>query len=393
MNKQELKQLAEQVADHSATDQQLQKYNHYIEGIKGSGDDWDVKEMGEVADTKNELFRRIDGAINKHRFILIRRLYMRIAAAAILLISISVYFILSSQSTKGPSAVPQEITSVNDVKPGGNKATLILANGKNIDLELAKPGVIADEMGLKIIKRSAGELQYIPSSLTFLKAGFHMLITPRGGIYSILLPDGSKVWLNSASSLKFPPTFNSMTRREVQLSGEAYFEIFKDKQHPFVVLTNQQQVEVLGTHFNINSYPNEPGTKTTLIEGIVRVSLLSGIKAVGKSSLILKPGQESTLTDYQLNVLPAEIDERIAWQRGRFIFDDEHIKSIMRKICRWYNVDAVYPEQIPDDLNFSGSISRNKNLSQILRIMEMTKCIHFKISGRTLYVMPDPHVL
>lgn len=402
-------ELAEKVTGGSATDNELQLYNSYLNQLKGSGV-WDEGTMGNEEGTKNELQLLINHKIDKpkpsvvHTF---RLWYKTTAVAAVLIVlSTGIWFYTKKVPHSNKKEIAFAITEANDISPGGNKAELILADGKSIDLSKAINGILAEHMGTKIIKVADGQLLYetdkSASTISFDKDALNTIIIPRGGTYQITLQDGTKVWLNAASSLKYPATFASLKERKVELTGEAYFEVTKTSvqatkikngyRKPFLVVCNKQQVEVLGTHFNINSYADEPGIKTTLIEGAVKVSTTvahnSGTNnAENFNSLILKPGQNSLLTNDYLKVVPGSTTEAIAWQQGKFLFNNEHITSIMRRIARWYDVDAIYPEKMPRDLNFTGSISRNKKLSQILRIMELTRDVQFRINDRKLYIM------
>ncbi|TKC05981.1 FecR family protein [Pedobacter frigoris] len=392
MNKQAFLEIIERVTDGTASDEQLKLYNQYIDELKGDGS-WDKVRMGDEAETRQALLALIDQKIDRPAKKQDYKLWYR-AVAAVVVLSVSVWLYLFLNESK-ISAIPQDITAENDIAPGGNRAVLTLANGKVFDLETADIGELASDAGLKIFKVEDGVIEYkTVSSAVGVLGGIHTLTTPKGGTYRVILSDGTKVSLNPLSTLKYLSKFDYNSKRSVELNGEAYFAVTKSKaefpkdQHKiFSVLTDKQEVEVLGTHFNIQSYSNEAATRTTLIEGVVRVSRLASTGSV--KSLVLKPGEESVLTDKTFEVVEGNVEAIEAWQNGRFLFDNEHITSIMRKIARWYDVDAIYPEKMPRDLNFSGSISKNKNLSQILRIMELTRSVHFKINGRTLYIMSD----
>jgi ferric-dicitrate binding protein FerR (iron transport regulator) len=187
----------------------------------------------------------------------------------------------------------------------------------------------------------------------------------------VVLPDGSKVFLNAASSLTYPISFVALRERRVELKGEAYFEVAKDKNHPFIVKTQNQEIKVLGTHFNINSYADEPLTKTTLVEGSVLVKA-SGIQQ------ILKPGSQAINGYDGLRIVEANMDEVLAWKNGYFMFDSESIESVMRKISRWYNIDVAFKGNVSKD-KFGGTVSRFANVSQVLRKLEYTNKVHFII--------------
>jgi len=317
-----------------------------------------------------------------------RTLWPRIAAAAaiLLVVGLSIFF-YTSRHLEG-SAATRDL-SANDIKPGSNKAYLILSNGKRLSLTDAANGAIAKEAGVEITKTADGQVIYStrhpeggttegPVSGRSLPGvemkAMNTIETPKGGQYQIRLPDGSKVWLNAASKLIYPVTFIGRGQREVTLSGEAYFEIAKDKQHPFKVKSTGQVVEVLGTHFNINSYADEGSVKTTLLEGSVKVNVA-----------VLKPGEQALLQNNVIKVAEVNPDDAIAWKNGEFVFNDEPLQNIMRKIARWYDVDIIYKDINPNK-PFGGSVSRFENISKVLEKLELTGSVHFKIEGKTIYV-------
>lgn len=299
----------------------------------------------------------------------------RIAAAASILLGIATggYFLLHKQ----PASPQITKTQVQDIGPGGNKAILTLGNGKKIDLTVAKNGQIAVQGQVVVNKIQNGQLVYSGSNQPNGKIEYNTIFTPRGGQYHSVLPDGSQVWLNAASSITFPTSFTGKERK-VEITGEAYFVVKHNAKMPFKVMAQHQTIEDIGTEFNINAYPDEPGIKTTLLEGSVRV--VNDGKGV-----LLKPGQQSMLKGNMLSVADADSREAIAWKNGYLRCDGEKIESIMRKISRWYDVDIVYEGKIPDD-SFYGVISRGKNISQALHMLDYSNSIHFKINGRRITV-------
>jgi ferric-dicitrate binding protein FerR (iron transport regulator) len=213
------------------------------------------------------------------------------------------------------------------------------------------------------------------------KESFHTLVTPRGGQYQLLLPDGSKVWLNAASSVRFPTSFSGK-ERHVELTGEAYFEIAKDASRPFRVdAPGGMQVEVLGTHFNIMSYTDENAINTTLLEGSVKVR-------EGSVSSLLRPGEQASLNKASdgISVSNADVDETIAWKNGLFRFEGATIEAVMKQIARWYDVEVIYKGSVSK--HFRGMISRSVDISQVIKMLELTSEVHFKIDGKTITVMP-----
>lgn len=299
------------------------------------------------------------------------------ATAACVVICSAIYF--SYQNT---NIQTEKKYSSDKITPGNNKAELILADGSKIALREAKNGILANQNGVYIKKLHDGQLDYnvlqTPADTT---STYNILRTPKGGQYQINLPDGTKVWLNAASSLKFPTAFNGKNR-VVEVSGEAYFEVKSNKQKPFKVISSDQIIEVLGTHFNINAYPDELLVKTSLIEGLVKVTTSS-------KTAVINPGQQ-TIYDTKnqaIKIQFANIEDVMAWKNGYFQFNSEDIGGIMRKIARWYDVEIVYHKNFVNQ-RFAGTISRFEEVSKVLRMLELTGSIHFKIEGRRITVMP-----
>ena len=269
------------------------------------------------------------------------------------------------------------------IVPGANKATLTLSNGKKVVLDGGAQQQLLTEAGLSITKTSDGQLIYsaVSDEGADHTSRYNRLETNNGQQYQVVLPDGSHVWLNAASSLRYPVAFGKQERL-VELSGEGYFEVAHNKNKPFRVKTADQQVEVLGTHFNINAYPDDKLSKTTLLEGSVSVSA-PALK--NKGILILDPGQESILVGNTLIAQPANLEAAVAWRNGDFMFEGENIRSIMKKVSRWYNVEVVFEGEIPEN-RFGGTVSRFSNIMQVLRKLELTGKVHFKVEERRIIV-------
>ncbi|WP_167353132.1 FecR family protein [Pedobacter steynii] len=296
------------------------------------------------------------------------------AAVIFLILCLGLYYFKSDRFVKEDTAVL--------IVPGGDKALLTLADGKVINLQNARNGELAEVSGVKIVKTGEGQLIYrISGGADQVKTSQNTISTPRGGQYTLTLPDGTKVWLNAASSLKFPTAFSKVNERKVALSGEAYFEVAKLK-NPFIVTTDQQKVEVLGTHFDINAYPDEPHTRTTLLEGSIRVSSLKTGHEV-----TLSPGEASILKPAGLSVQKADMERNTDWKNGVFIFKNESLEEIMRKLARWYDVEVVYEPGAPRQETFSGSVSKYDHISKVLRKLELTGEVRFKIQGKKITVL------
>ena len=305
------------------------------------------------------------------------KLWPRIAgiAAMVALIAMGIYFFSYNQKT----AVPDyRHLLANDIAPGKLGATLTLANGEKIRLSDAANGEIAKESGISISKTADGQIVYRLQSATGDQDKVNTLTTAKGETFILTLPDRTKVWLNAASSLTYTANLRDKGVRRIRLSGEAYFEVSKDRHHPFIVESGDQQVEVLGTHFNVNAYPDEKVFRTTLLEGSVKVSEYGQTK-------LLTPGNQASNAGGNIQLGAVDTDLAVAWKSNNFIFDRLDIREIMRTIARWYNVEVIYQGDIPTD-TFWGSVSRFDNISKVLIPLEATGNVHFRIEGRKIYV-------
>jgi transmembrane sensor len=291
-------------------------------------------------------------------------------------------------------ASEHEVAQVNATKkgttitPGGNKAILKLSDGTEIILDSAGEGTLAQQGQAKVIKLKEGELKY-ESTIDNRQSAivYNTLTTPRGGQYQIVLPDGSKVWLNAASSIRYPTAFIG-NERKVEITGEAYFEVAKNANKPFMVhfasAGREGEVEVLGTHFNVNAYEDEPAVKTTLLEGIVKVENQSAIG--NRQSAILKPGEQVSISQssHLSQPIPVQTEEVMAWKNGLFQFKGADIATVLRQTARWYDVQFDIKENV--STRFSGQISRSANIEQLLKILELTGKVKFEIHGKTIIV-------
>jgi transmembrane sensor len=260
-----------------------------------------------------------------------------------------------------------------DIQPGSNKALLTLADGSTIALDSAHTGSLMRQGNTQVLKLAGGQLKYNAIAGTdHSKPSYNVLSTPRGGQYRLVLPDGSRVWLNAASAIRYPTAFNGKDR-EVEITGEAYFEIAKNASMPFRVLTvnhlgdtDPMTVNVLGTNFNVNAYADEDATRTTLLEGLVKVTK-------GNNTGLLQPGQQAQLKKNGAFswIQDADVEAAVAWKNGVFEFGDEELPVILRQISRWYDVDVVYRGQVPTD-RFTGRVSRNTSLSGVLKILKLS---------------------
>lgn len=310
--------------------------------------------------------------------------YAAILLPLILLCGAGWYFF----SYQGQKSASEKMLALADmhIMPQGKVAQLILANGKTINLTDSLQEAITEKDGTKVHNRSSA-LSYVPGSgHHFEKTIYNTLVTPRGGEYQIALPDGTKVWLNAASSLRYPTQFNGKERK-VYLSGEAYFEVAKDVAHPFIVNAEMTDITVLGTKFNVSSYPDDPVQKTALAEGSVLINNV-GQSAENTNSVILKPGYEAVIgkKERTIHVNKANIEAALAWKNGMFIFDSESLGSLMRKLSRWYDVEVKYDNGEDTLFHFTGRIQRYKDITGILHLIELTGKAGFTFNGRELHV-------
>jgi transmembrane sensor len=283
-------------------------------------------------------------------------------------------------------------TYAHDIRPGSNKALLTLANGRKISLTDVSNGELANQSGIRVNKNTDVQLFYKPIKKKIgskRESCLNTIETPRGGQYQVFLPDGSRVWLNASSSLKFPSSFENATQRKVMLNGQAYFEVAKDKNKAFIVQSATQNVEVLGTHFDISTYPEE-STRTTLLEGSVRVcsSKDQHTKVSGFVPRILVPNQQSVLLNDAISVISVEAGDAIAWKNGKFMFNNEELESIMMKVSRWYNVEVRFANERMKKNAYWGTVSRFENVSKVLEKLELAGDVHFKIEQKTIIVLP-----
>ena len=312
----------------------------------------------------------------------------RVAAAVIAIIATGfMVFVMSNRRSAhevilANNAQPQ---NKNDILPGGNKAILTLANGQKIILDSVSSGGLVRQEDVDVRKQSSGELVYQAACLSAkggdLQLNYNTITIPMGGEFKVILSDGTKVWLNAGSSLHYPVAFVGNARR-VSLSGEAYFEVAKQAGKSFVVEAGDAEIQVLGTHFNVNAYGDENAVRTTLAEGIVKVS------KAGESRL-LKPGEQASLYKQtgEIKVSDADVELAIAWTNDLFHFDNTNIELIMREVSRWYNVEVVYATRDLGKKNFSGIMSRYADVASLLQRLELTGVIHFKVEGKKITVM------
>ncbi len=357
---------------------------------------WEQAKAGKLESTSdqinwNHMYNRVieltdQPTIVTHNEKFIPRIgWRKITAAAVIfgvILSASIFFLIRKPPAEIVKAVIEPLVSPKDIIPKGNNATLTLANGTIIILDTARNGVIAVQGNEKLILLDSGKLAYTHATIIGSESkeiSYNTISTPRAAQFQLVLSDGTKVWLNAASSLRYPIAFTGK-ERSVELSGEGYFEVAKNREKPFLVKTDGMEVIVLGTHFNIMAYRDETAIRTTLLEGVINVRH-------EKQTDLLKPGKQAILRrdNNNMTVSNANINQAVAWKNGYFYFDKSDIKEIMRQVSRWYDLDIVYETQLPD-MKFSGKIERSLPLSGIAHLLESSQ-IHFRIEGKKCIIM------
>lgn len=340
----------------------------------------------QIATFQDKLQQRIQNTQHSdqtisHRSSFRKKLWLRYAAIFIgfTFLATGVWYLQQQQKEQ----IAQQMVVI---APGGDQAVLTLSNGKTISLSDASTGQIANQEGVKIKKTKDGEIVYANQATEDLTNTFNSVSTPHGGQYSVVLPDGSKAWLNAGSTLTYPVQFKA-NLRQVKMTGEVYFEVAKlplpqgKGNVPFIVDTEKQRIQVLGTQFNVNAYTDEDYTRTTLVEGSVKVTALNN-----GQTILLKPGQQATLSS-QLRVEGADIEQQLAWKNGDFIFRGDDLNSALRQVARWYNIEVDCPPHL-GQLRFNAMLSRSKPISTLIDIIETTHKNKIKIvlNGRRLTV-------
>jgi len=332
----------------------------------------------EEAEISNLIRSRLPLVLNKQP-ILIRRINVVAAAIALIICSVGMYVFVDSRTP-----LTTKIEDFSTITPGSNKATLTLADGTKINLSDAMVGNLSNQSGVRIVKENDGNLVYDDLEVQMNSESqlqWNKIEVPIGGQWKVKLSDGSLVFLNSQSTIIYPTKFVG-DERKVYITGEAYFEVAHDEMMPFKVKSHGQLIEVHGTHFNVMAYEGEKSTKTTLLEGSVNV-----LNLATQVSHFLKPGEQALVAKNNIKVLDnVDVEEAVAWKEGYFKFNED-LESIMNKIARWYDVEVDYQEGVNRSKKFAGKISRSKDISSTLRIMELTGTIQFKIEGRRIIVM------
>lgn len=316
--------------------------------------------------------------------------YFAVAASVALLVFLSagIYLIFSSKTETAVivSKANQPPLNSTPIIPGGNKAVLILSDGSSVILDSSANGTITSQGNIEVVKLKNGLLAYNINGKLVTENDelfYNTISTPRGGQYQVTLSDGTNVWLNAASSIRFPVVFTGKERR-IEITGEAYLEVAKNKAMPFIVEAASSEIQVLGTHFNVNAYTDETAIKTTLLEGSVKISAANN----KQTARVLKPGQQlKDNRNGEVSVInKADTEEALAWKNGLFIFKSANVKEVMRQISRWYNVEVEYKGNV--NLHFTGQLKRNEDVKDVFEKIALTEEVRFKIDGRKIIVSP-----
>lgn len=314
--------------------------------------------------------------------------YAAVVGALALLYAAGAYFAGREEESGVPDAIVATEKAATPIIPGSNTAQLILSNGEIVSLGSGADRSITETDG-SVLENRSDLLSYSaaekgPVSQTV----YNTLVTPRGGEYRVRLPDGTFVWLNAASTLRYPTRYTQHERR-VYLTGEAYFEVTKDAERPFVVSSGKADIRVLGTKFNVSAYPDDQTTQTTLAEGSVQIEL-PGTGERKETGVILKPGYQAVIEGGadEINVQKADLDMVLSWKTNMLIFNGEPLSAILRKLSRYYDVDVVYDAELDTEFHFTGRIEKYEDISAILQLLELTKKVRFTVKGRTLHVQP-----
>lgn len=380
MQRSRLLELLNKFDNESITDEERAELYEWYDSLDMESLNWESRVGDQSKAAMLAEFRsRYPATTQRGRLSKISWRSLKVAAVAAGLIFGILYYTNSRKPT-GNSFVKNVQTpgTVSDVAPGNTRAVLILGDGSTIDLHKSSAGTLAQQGSTEVRKRDDGSIDYVSNQEGKQGIIYNTVQTPRGGEYKLVLADGTSVWLNASSSLKFPTAFSG-TERRVEVSGEAYFEVAKNKHLPFVVSVNgRQEVRVLGTHFNVNAYLEDGLEKVTLLEGSVAV-------AQGKYAVTLKPGQQSFLAGKGFEIEDADVDQVIAWKTGFFEFNNSSLESIMQSISRWYDVDVIYEMRSAPAPTLGGRISRHLPLSKVLKMLS-SYGIRSKTIGKSIVI-------
>lgn len=379
-----LEQLAQKVLAGNATEEEKLFLEEYYNAFEKHPEIQQTLTPEELQELQASILKNVDAQIQPNNLISPKRFRMGAWrwAAAILFCIVGTVVMMSIFGKKESEPVTKISSekSLDKIMPGSNKATLTLNNGTTITLDDAESGTLTQQGNIRVTKAKNGQLVYtvLKTELPSKIIEYNTVATPRGGQYQVNLPDGSKVWLNAASSIRFPTSFIS-SQRNVTITGEVYFEVAHSSRQPFIVSVGETTVEVLGTHFNIMAYNNENIMKTTLLEGAVKITDKD-------RSGLLQPGQQMQLNASIFNLEKnADVEAELAWRNGLFYFKDADIKAVMRQVERWYNISVKYEGNLPEK-QFNGKVPRNVNLSELMEILSFYDDMKCTIDGDVITI-------
>ena len=413
MNITEIKALLDRYLEGSASPGEQELIEQWLEDVQHSHNDWETMSHKDRAAWMASLYRDTLESIRNRpaqsqdirtnaRIFPIRRRsgrsLLQAAAVLILLAGVGIFYLLHREAKQTSSIAGGSHPSVpHNVVPGSSKAVLTLADGRTITLDSTHNGIVAQQ-GNTDISKNGEQLIYKGAAGSNPEVAYNTLATPRGGQYQLVLPDGSRVWLNAASSIRYPTAFTG-EQRKVEITGEAYFEIAslpspdgKKAKWPFRVVINTTQqgskrgmIEVLGTHFNINAYDDEPDINTTLLEGSIRMTAVSPWPDAPAVTRQLIPGQEARLDKKgDIRVQPGDTEQAVAWKDGLFLMNKTDMGAVLRQLARWYDVEIVYNRGVPKGL-ITGDIPRNMPLAGALKVMQLSG-VSLSLEGNKIIV-------
>jgi len=374
--------LAQKLLDGTITPEEKAEYLEWLHSDDGEPLNIPIEFAASDLALRDRMLSHLQGAVaEKHPARVVQWKWWRYAAAAVVILGLGagIYYFTPSHTYQKLASTPKPAV---DIAPGRNRAMLTLADGTAISLDDAANGAVAKQGNSSIVKLSNGRIVYDSKGTGGTQMQMNTMSTPKGGQYQLTLQDGTKVWLNAASSITYPAAFVDRMRR-IKVKGEVYFEVAKNKTKPFIVdIDGGSSVEVLGTSFNINAYSDEDNSRTTLLEGSVRVV------GPGSNSVMLKPGQQAVVGSGTGISMRSDIDteEVMAWKDGYFEFDGASLETVLRQLARWYDVEIDYGGHVPAK-TFIGEIPRDASLSVVLNVLEKTG-VHFRIQGRNIVVLP-----
>lgn len=374
MNEEEIRELLKRYRQGNCTEQEKESVELWFD-ITSKQSDWQWKNPAQKESTRANILKGIKEVTQQRKQEKLRIWpYISVAASLLILLFAGWYFYFSNQKQLSQQPFHQIA-----VAPGSKQAMLTLSDGSSVMVDDAANGVVASDGSSRVLKNGDGTLEYQSENNQVKPAGRNTLAVPRGGTFQITMSDGTKAWINSATTITYPAG-NADSERLVELTGEAYFEVAKDKKRPFKVMSNGTEILVTGTHFNVSAYDDDQKVTTTLAEGAVIVSNKGHQRA-------LIPGQQSVSSaSGDITFGKVDVESALAWKEGYFVFEDQDLKSVMKMVSRWYDVEIEYQGAIPDN-KFGGTFSKSKGLDGLLNYLQQLSNIQFKQQGKKIIIM------